>query len=87
MLLGKPVITFDLDGASEVIEDGKNGYLIEPIDIEMLTEKIIELASDISKIKDFGNYGKNNIKDDFSISAMVEKNHKLYQELLKNTRN
>jgi len=82
MLMGKPVISFDLDGAHEVIEDGKNGYLIEPINIEMLTDKIIDLVSNISKVKNFGSYAKNNIKDDFSILAMVEKNHKLYQELL-----
>jgi len=83
MLMGKPVISFDLDGANEVIENGKNGYLIEPMNIEMLTEKIIDLASNITKSKKFGSYGKKNIKDDFSIFAMVEKNHKLYQELLK----
>ncbi len=82
LLMGKPIISFDLDGASEVIEDGKNGYLIEPMHIEMLTKKIIDLASNITKSKNFGSYGRNNIKDDFSIYAMVEKNHKLYQELL-----
>ena len=82
MLMGKPVISFDLDGAHEVIEDGKNGYLIEPMSIEMLTEKIIDLVSNIPKAKNFGSYAKNNIKDDFSILAMVEKNHKLYQDLL-----
>ena len=76
------MVSFDLDGAHEVIEDGKNGYLIEPINIEMLTEKIIDLISNIPKAKNFGSYAKNNIKDDFSILAMVEKNHKLYQELL-----
>jgi glycosyltransferase involved in cell wall biosynthesis len=84
MLMGKPVISFYLDGAHEVIEDGKNGYLVEPLNIEMLTEKIIDLVSNIPKAKNFGNYAKNNIKDDFSITAMVEKNHSLYQELLKN---
>ncbi len=83
MLMGKPVISFDLDGAHEVIENGKNGYLIEPLNIEMLTEKIIDLASNISKARNFGSYAKNNIKDDFSIDAMVENNHNLYQELLK----
>ena len=83
MLMGKPVISFDLDGAHEIIENGKNGYLIEPMNIEILTEKIINLIQHRDKIIEFGNYAKNNIKDDFSISAMVEKNHKLYQELLK----
>jgi len=82
-LMGKPIISFDLDGAHEVIEDGKNGYLIEPLNIEMLSDKIIDLASNITKAKEFGNYSKNSIKDDFSIDAMVERNHKLYQELLK----
>jgi len=83
LLMGKPIISFDLDGASEVIEDGKNGYLIEPLNIEMLTEKIIDLISNIPKAKKFGRYAKNNIKDDFSIFAMVERNQKLYQKLLK----
>ncbi|MGD8778211.1 MAG: glycosyltransferase family 4 protein [Ignavibacteria bacterium] len=82
MLMGKPVIAFDLDGAHEVIEDGKNGYLIEPLNINMLSDRIIELVSDISKAREFGNYAKNNIKDDFTIEAMVENNHKLYQELI-----
>ena len=67
MLMAKPVISFDLDGAHEVIEDGKNGYLIDPMNIEMLSEKIIDLASNIPKAKNFGIYAKNNIKDDFSI--------------------
>lgn len=82
MLMGKPVISFDLDGAHEVIDDGKNGYLIEPLNIEMLTEKIIDLSKHREKIIEFGNYAKNNIKDDFSIEAMVNNNHRLYQELL-----
>ncbi|MCH8326371.1 MAG: glycosyltransferase family 4 protein [Bacteroidetes bacterium] len=87
MLMGKPVISFDLDGAHEVIEDGKNGYLIEPMNIEMLTEKIIDLVSNTTKSKNFGSYAKDNIKDDFSIMAMVENNNKLYQELLKKRTN
>ena len=82
MLIGKPVITFDLDGAHEVIEDGKNGYLIEPQNIYMLSEKILDLVTNISKARKFGEYAKNNIKGDFSISAMVENTHKLYQNLL-----
>lgn len=82
MLMSKPVISFDLDGAHEVIDDGKNGYLIEPRNIDMLTNRICDLAGDLTKAKEFGNYAKENIKDDFSIEAMVENNHKLYQELI-----
>lgn len=84
LLMGKPVIAFDLDGAHEIIEDGKNGYLVEPMNIEMLSEKIIDLVSDLCKAHKFGTYAKNNIKYDFTVDAMVENTHQLYQSLLKN---
>lgn len=82
MLMGKPVIAFDLDGAHEVIVNGKNGYLIEPKNIDMLAEKIYDLASDLPKAKKFGEYAKNNIHDDFSIKAMVDNTDQLYKELI-----
>ncbi len=83
MLMGKPVISFDLDGAHEIIIDGKNGYLIEPLNIEMLSERILDLSSNLKKAKMFGEYAKNNIGDDFSIKKMVENNYNLYESLLK----
>ncbi len=36
IMMGKPVISFDLDGAHEVVYDGINGYLIEPENTGML---------------------------------------------------
>ncbi len=85
MLMGKPVVAFDLDGAHEVIMDGKNGYLIEPMNIDMLADKILDLVSDISKARKFGEFAKNNISDDFSIQTMVDNIDRLYQELLLNS--
>ncbi|MCX7875229.1 MAG: glycosyltransferase family 4 protein [Melioribacteraceae bacterium] len=82
LLMGKPVISFDLDGAAEVIEDGKNGYLVEPKNTEMLADRILDLIVNPSKAKSFGDYAKNNIREDFSIEAMVENNNKLYLELI-----
>lgn len=84
MLMGKPVVAFDLDGAHEVIIDGKNGYLIEPKNIYMLTEKIYDLASDLPKARKFGEFAKYNLQDDFSIKAMVENTDQLYKELITN---
>lgn len=84
MLMGKPVVAFDLDGAHEMIVDGKNGYLIEPKNIDMLTEKIYNLASDLPKARKFGEFAKYNIQDDFSIKAMVENTDQLYKELIAN---
>lgn len=38
---GRPVITTNLPGLREMVEEGKNGYLVEPRNIDSLYEKII----------------------------------------------
>ncbi len=38
--LGVPVITFDVGGTSEVIDNGENGYLVPLLDIESLINKL-----------------------------------------------
>ena len=37
--VGKPVVTFDLDGAPEVIRDGVSGYLVAAIDAGRVAER------------------------------------------------
>ncbi len=45
--LGKGVVAFDSDGGTgEIIEDGVNGYLVEPFNLEEFVSKI-ELARDV----------------------------------------
>ena len=51
---GLPVVSFDIPcGPSDVIEDGVNGYLIQPFDIDEMSRKIIELIDDREKRKQF----------------------------------
>lgn len=83
IMMGKPVISFDLDGAHEVIKDGVNGYLIEPENEAMLAEKILDLATNPQKAIEFGRIGKQNLKDEFSTQKMVNQIHELYSTLLK----
>jgi len=47
MACGVPVIAYDLGGPGELIEDGLNGFLVEPNDIDGL----IKATKSISKIK------------------------------------
>lgn len=49
-----PVISFDIEtGPDEMIENGVNGYLIEPYDIEKMAERICELIEDKKQEKFF----------------------------------
>lgn len=83
IMMEKPVISFDLDGAHEVIKDCVNGYLIEPENEKMLSDRILDLAENLDKAKEFGKIGKQNLKDEFSTQRMVNQIHELYTSLLR----
>lgn len=81
MLCGKPAISFDIDGASEVVNPD-TGRLIEPENVEQLTDACAELI-DNSKLRlQLGKNGIEFVKEKFSPKVMVDKIEQLYQRLL-----
>lgn len=40
---GKPILCYDVASNSEIVEDGKNGFLVEPYDVEMMKTRLIDL--------------------------------------------
>jgi len=81
IMMEKPVISFDLDGAHEIIKDGVNGYLIKPLDTEQLGEKIVYLCNHPELIKEFGKKGRVLLGDQFSSKRMVVQINELYSSL------
>jgi len=51
--LGVPVIATDVGGTREIIDDGKDGYIIKPKDVKTLNLRIITLLSDKKKGRQF----------------------------------
>jgi glycosyltransferase involved in cell wall biosynthesis len=45
---GKPVITTRQTGASQLVQDGRNGYVLESRDVDGIVERLRELAQDES---------------------------------------
>ncbi|OGU61206.1 MAG: hypothetical protein A2V66_12750 [Ignavibacteria bacterium RBG_13_36_8] len=86
IMMGKPLISFDLDGAHEVIKDSVTGYLIEPENVNALADRIIELASNLEKSKRFGEIGKEFLRDEFSHKKMIEQIDTLYRKLLSDSK-
>ncbi len=82
MACGKPAVSFDIDGASEVVENGVNGYLVEPKDSKGLAEALLKLMSDDELRERMGENGRNIVDPIFRKEYMIEKIHKLYRELL-----
>jgi len=77
---GLPVITTRLSGASEIIQDGVQGFVIDkPEEIERIAEKICSLMNS-SKNQSMGLEARR-LAENFSFKAFIEKMIKLYESI------
>jgi glycosyltransferase involved in cell wall biosynthesis len=82
MLCSRPAVSFDVDGAKEVVNDN-TGRLIEPKNIELLTTACAELIEDENLRKKLGENGRASVKEKFAPNTMVDTIEKVYHNLLK----
>ena len=82
-LLEKPVVSFDIGGAGELVINGKTGYLVQPGDFVNLAKRIVELLKDPAKVKRMGEEARKLAEPAFSAGLMVKKIEQIYAELLK----
>ena len=80
MLCGKPVVSFDIDGAKEVVNDD-TGFLIEPENIDQLTDACASLIQDIELRHRLGQNGRQSVKEKFAPNTMVDAIEKVYHQL------
>lgn len=81
---GKPIVSFKVEGAKEIIKDGINGFVVPPGDVNGLVEKVNYLLSDLEKTKEMGMNGKRIIGDRWDIGVMQEKVRNIYHKLISN---
>ena len=79
LLCGKPVISFDVDGAREVIINDKTGYLVPPKDIPALIAAQEKLITHRDWRLRLGQAGREFCRREFDKDLMVERIEKLYQ--------
>lgn len=68
-----PVVALDLGAVPDMVVDGRNGYKVEPLNIQELAERLIELISDPAKCRDFGRYGYNLARERYSWDKVAAK--------------
>lgn len=73
MATGIPVISTNIYGIPELIDDGQNGYLIDPEDDARLAVHLEELLGDDFKRAAFGKNGRGKIDSDFNLNKEVNK--------------
>lgn len=83
LIAGKPVVSYDIDGAREVCIPGETGMLIPPGAIDELAAAIIELARDPDLRKRLGDAGRRRFTEPFRHEYMTRRIRDVYQEVLR----
>lgn len=82
LAMGKPCVSFDIDGAPEVVIDDKTGYLVTAFDSEGLARRISQLLSDKDLRTKFGENGRRHVDPNFRTEKMVADISDVYQTML-----
>lgn len=77
-----PEVSFDIySGPSDIIEDGVNGYLVTPYNLDMMAEKIIMLIEHPEIRIKFSKNAKSNM-DKFLLNNVISRWNKLLESML-----
>lgn len=82
LLSGKPVISYDVDGAREVVTNGETGYLIPPKEIRGLVDAIVRLAENPDLRSKMGQTGRERFSRQFDHHYMTKQVRELYQKII-----
>lgn len=82
LLAGKPVVSYDIDGAREVVIANETGFLLPPQSIEPLTSAIVTLARDPALRTRLGEEGRRRFTDQFRHETMARQIRALYERVL-----
>ena len=85
MAAGLPLVSTPVGAIPEVIDDGKNGFLIELGNCKALAEKIVVLAQNENIRREMGRYNQQKIMNQYDMSAIARKLSHVYSQLLENT--
>lgn len=82
LAMGKPCVSFDIDGAPEVVIHDLTGYLVAPYDSAGLANHVAELLGDPELRKKMGDEGRKLVDPTFRTETMVNETARLYQTLI-----
>ncbi len=81
LISGKPAISYDIDGAKEVVLP-ETGILVPFLDRDRLAAAILELAGDPERRERLGHEGRRRFADQFRTETMVDQIRSLYEAWL-----
>jgi len=82
LIAGRPVVSYDVDGAREVVLPGQTGFLLPPQSVQEMAEALTQLACDAALRERLGAEGRRRFTDQFRHEQMTAQLRGLYEKLL-----
>jgi len=78
----KPAVAFRVPGIQEIMQNGENGIVVEPFDVQQFARGLITLCEDENYARKLGLSGRKLVQEKFSISSGIAKIERIYTEAL-----
>lgn len=82
MAMQKPIVASNIGWATEMIEDGKEGFLVNPKDHATYANKIVTLMEDPELQKSFGTAAKQKVAQKFSMEVVAKQSLVFYEKII-----
>ncbi len=83
MAIKKAIVASNIGWAPEIIDDGKNGYLVHPENHEEFAVRILQLLGDAALRSEFGSQARKKVEQKFSIAVVANQSLAFYEKELK----
>ncbi|WP_456314114.1 glycosyltransferase family 4 protein [Pseudomonas shirazensis] len=82
MALEKPIVASNVGWASEMIDEGENGFLVDPKDHALYAQRIIRFLDDEELCLKAGKSARKKVEKCFDIEVLAKKNIEFYKSLI-----
>jgi glycosyltransferase involved in cell wall biosynthesis len=82
LIAGRPVVSYDVDGAREVTITGETGFLVPPQDTAALAAALSTLVGDAEMRAELGREGQRRFTEQFRHQTMTRRIRGLYEQVL-----
>jgi len=82
MALEKPIVASNIGWASEVIDNGENGFLVDPKDHALYAQRIIQFLEDETLCLKAGKSAREKVEKYFDIKVLTQRNIEFYKSLI-----
>jgi glycosyltransferase involved in cell wall biosynthesis len=82
MALQKPIVASNIGWATEMIDDGEEGFLVHPKDHKKYAQRILELLENLKRREEFGKAARKKVVEKFSMQVVAKQSELFYNNII-----